>query len=251
MAGLTELPRPLAGSVVESTYRRLAEEIRRGVFPPASRLPGERDLAVRLGVSRSTLRQALGALERDGLVGSSAQRGWYVARQTIGEPPSTLQSFTEMAAARGLRPSTRVLSHSVRPATLDEASKLRIAPAAPVLELERQRAMEDVPVCVDVVVLVHGRVAPLEQVDLTDTSLYAALEEHCGLTVYRSAYTVQAVAADPRLAGLLQIEPGAPMLVGREIAYTADGVPLLIGVNHYRGDAYRFEADLYRVRPQD
>jgi DNA-binding GntR family transcriptional regulator len=234
------------GSAVDLTYRRLTEEIRRGVFPPASRLPGERELAVRLGVSRSTLRQALAELAQDGIIGASAQRGWYVHRQTIGEPPSTLQSFTEMATARGLRPDTRVLEQHVRPATLDEAAKLGIAPTAPVLHLERVRGMEGVPVCVDTVVLVHARVTGLDGVDLNDRSLYGALEEHCDLTVSRSAYSVQAVAADDHLAELLQVESGSPVLVGREVAYTADGVPLLVGVNHYRGDAYRFEADLYR-----
>ncbi len=235
--------------MVQSTRRSLGDEIRRGIFPPASRLPAERELSVTLGVSRSTLRQALAALEDEGLIARSAQRGWFVARQTIGEPPSTLQSFTEMATARGLRPTADVLEQSVRPATLDEADQLGIAPAAPVIHLERLRGMDGTPVCVDTVVLVHARAEALVDLDLHDASLYRALEEHCGISVYRSAYSVQAVGADSRLSALLHVEPGSPVLVGRETAYTADGVPVLVGVNYYRGDAYRFEADLYRVRP--
>jgi len=105
--------------------------------------------------------------------------------------------------------------------------------------------MDRTPVCVDTVVLV--RAEALLGLDLDDRSLYEALEVHCGLRVHRSAYSVQAVAADDRLATLLEIDPGAPVLVGREVAYTADGVPLLVGENHYRGDAYRFEAELYRA----
>jgi len=49
-----------------------------------------------------------------------------------------------------------------------------------------------------------------------------------------------------RIAGRLGITAGAPVLVGDEVAYTADGTPVLIGHNKYRGDAYRFEADLFR-----
>ncbi|MBO0867268.1 MAG: GntR family transcriptional regulator [Micromonosporaceae bacterium] len=227
--------------------RRLDEQIRHGVFPAGSRLPGERELAAQLGVSRTTLRQALGSLEADGRVTRSAQRGWFVAPHTFGEPPSTLQTFTEMALARGLRPTTRVLVQKRRPASLDEAQKLRIAPAADVIELRRLRGMDDTPVCVDTVVLVHGRAAALLSVDLTDTSLYQALERHCGLTIHRSAYSVQAVAADATLADLLRIDPGDPVLAGREVAYTSDAVPILIGDNRYRGDAYVFEAELYRA----
>jgi GntR family transcriptional regulator len=236
-------------STVEGTHRRLGDEIRRGVFPPGSRLPSERDLSVLLGVSRTTLRHALGVLEADGLVTRSAQRGWFVAPHTFGEPPSTLQSFTEMATARGLRPTARVLVQRLRPASLDEAEKLGIAPAAQVIELQRLRGMDDTPVCVDTVVLVHTRAAALLTIDLNDKSLYQSLELHCSLYVHRSAYSVQAVAADEKLAALLNIDPGAPVLVGREVAYTSDGLPILVGVNHYRGDAYRFEAELYRARP--
>lgn len=236
-----------AVSTLDDTHRRLLNELHRGVFPPGSRLPGERDLSALLGVSRTTLRNALIALEKDGRVTRSAQRGWFVSPQTFGEPPSTLLSFTEMATARGLRPTTRVLLQRRRPASLDEAGRLGIAPAAPVLELRRVRGMDETPVCVDTVVLV--RCDALADVDLNDRSLYEALRVHCGHHVHRSAYSVQAVAADPHVAALLRIDPGAPVLVGREVAYTADGVPLLVGENHYRGDAYRFEAELYRAHP--
>src|SRR5262245_61552618 len=108
-----------AASTVDETHRRLLGELHRGVFPPGSRLPGERELSVLLGVSRTTLRQALATLEAGGRVTRSAQRGWFVAPQTFGEPPSTLVSFTEMARSRGLTPVTRVLVQRRRPATLD------------------------------------------------------------------------------------------------------------------------------------
>ncbi|MBN9196746.1 MAG: UTRA domain-containing protein, partial [Microbacterium sp.] len=83
--------------------------------------------------------------------------------------------------------------------------------------------------------------APLE-----DASLYETLRERCGATIYRSAYSVTASTADATLAKLLKTTIGAAILVGEEVGYTAEGVPVLIGVNKYRGDAYRFQADLFR-----
>ncbi|QZN85280.1 GntR family transcriptional regulator [Cellulomonas sp. C5510] len=234
---------------VQAVHERLTEDLRVGRYAPGSRLPGERELSTRLGVSRTTLRQALAALEEDGALERSAQRGWFVPRQVIGEPPSTLQSFTEMARSRGLRPSSRVLRQEVRPATFEEADRLAVAPASPVLQLDRLRGMDGVPVCYDVVVVPRDRAAALVDADLTDRSLYEELRTRCGIAIHRSAYSVQADAADDRLAALLGTAVGAPVLVGREVAYTADGAPVLVGVNHYRGDAYRFEADLYRPGP--
>lgn len=235
-----------AASAATQAYDRLADDLMVGRFPPGARLPGERELAVRLGISRATLRLALGRLEAEGALQRSAQRGWFVPRQVVGEPPSTLQSFTEMARSRGLRPTAQVLRQETRPADIDEAARLRIAPAAPVLQIDRLRGMDGTPVCFDVVVLPAQRAAALVDADLTDASLYDELRRRCGIEVHRSAYTLMAAVADTDLARLLGTTIGAPILIGDEIAYAADGTPLLLGHNTYRGDAYRFEADLFR-----
>lgn len=233
------------GTASTHAYEQLTRDLTVGRYAPGSRLPGERDLAAQLGVSRVTLRLALNRLESEGTVQRSARRGWFVPTQVLGEPPSTLQSFTEMARARGLRPTALVMRQEVRPATIDEAAKLRIAPAAPIIEIDRLRGMDGTPVCFDVVVLPESAAA-LATADLTDSSLYDELRQRCGIEVHRSAYTLMAESADAELARILGITAGAPVLVGDEVAYTSDGTPVLIGHNKYRGDAYRFEADLFR-----
>ena len=235
----------MALTAQETSYRRLRDDVERGVFPAGSRLPAERALAADLGISRMTLRAALGRLADEGRVERAAQRGWFVAAQTLGEPPSTLQSFTEMAASRGLRATARVLSRRARPATLDEADRLGVAPTTPLLEIERLRGFDGHPVCHDLTVFPLAQAPELETADLTDASLYRLLED-AGVRIHRSSYTVQAVAADAHLAPLLEIAEGAPVLVGSEVARRADGVPLLLGRASYRGDAYRFQADLFR-----
>jgi GntR family transcriptional regulator len=227
-------------------YEQLVQDLDAGLYAAGNRLPGERELSLRFHVSRATLRIALSALESEGRVQRSAQRGWFVPSKVIGEPPSTLQSFTEMARARGLKPTAKVIRQETRVATLEEAQRLHIAPASNVIQIDRLRGMDGTPVCFDVVVLPAQRAAELATTDLTNASLYDTLQRLCGLTIHRSAYGVMAAIADQTLAGLLGTSVGAPILIGEEIAYTADGTPVLVGVNKYRGDAYRFEADLFR-----
>lgn len=227
-------------------YDQLTQELDVGVFAAGTRLPGERELAERLAVSRATLRAALTALEADGRLTRSAQRGWFIPSNVLGEPPSTLQSFTEMARARGLRPTARVMHQETRTATLDEAERLRIAPASPIVQINRLRGMDGTPVCFDVVVVPEQRAPQLASLPLDDASLYETLREKCGVTIYRSAYSVTASIADAPLAKMLHTTVGSAILIGEEIAYTAEGVPVLLGVNKYRGDAYRFQADLFR-----
>ncbi|HEX6703257.1 MAG TPA: FadR/GntR family transcriptional regulator [Albitalea sp.] len=79
-------------------YRQIADQLRtlieRGEFPAGSRLPPERDLAVQLGVSRPSVREALIALEVEGLVEVRMGSGIYVldsqpaaARRVTAEAP--------------------------------------------------------------------------------------------------------------------------------------------------------------------
>jgi GntR family transcriptional repressor for pyruvate dehydrogenase complex len=71
----------------EETVERLGTAIRLGLLPPATRLPPERELADELGISRSTLRQALTTLVQSGHLISRRGRsgGTFVA----DEPPLT------------------------------------------------------------------------------------------------------------------------------------------------------------------
>ncbi len=67
---------PVRGAnAFESTVEALASAIRLGVFPAGQRLPPERDLAERMGVSRATLREAIAALRQTGMVRTTRGRG--------------------------------------------------------------------------------------------------------------------------------------------------------------------------------
>ncbi|SFS64277.1 transcriptional regulator, GntR family [Saccharopolyspora flava] len=73
-----------AGNAFEETVERLLQAIRLGVVAPGERLPAERELAARLGVSRVTLREAIRALQESGYVES--RRGRYGGTFVNAEP---------------------------------------------------------------------------------------------------------------------------------------------------------------------
>ena len=239
-------PRMTTMPASERAYTRLADTIRRGMYTPGGRLPGERALAESLEVSRVTVRKALARLQAEGSLVASCKQGWFVPSNTGSQPPTVLQSFTEMANARGLRATSQILNASVRPATLDEAARLCIAPAEDVFFLERLRGMSGQPLCLDRSTMPLAMVEPLAQADLTDRSLYETLGSLCGIEIYRSSYSVLAEAADERVAQLLEVPQGSPLLISAETAYMRDDVPVVLGNAMHRGDAYRFEADLFR-----
>jgi DNA-binding FadR family transcriptional regulator len=87
--------RPIrSGNAFEETVERLLTAIKLGVVAPGERLPSERDLAARLGVSRVTLREATRALQRTGYAESSRGRygGTFVSE--------TLPKLSKAAARR-------------------------------------------------------------------------------------------------------------------------------------------------------
>ena len=225
-------------------YREIAREIENGALQRGDRLPSERQLCDALGVSRATVRRAIEQLAADGLV-EGRGRGSYVRDDALAEPPNALVSLSELGRSRGLHASARVLGARLRPATIDEAERFRIAPGAELFELERLRMLDGLPISVD-----HNRVplrvAPtLAELDFTTASLYAALER-AGNPPVRADYELEARAADAREAELLGLTAGAPVLFATTVAIGAEGRVVDLGRTVYRADRYRFQATLLR-----
>lgn len=241
---MVELSLPLH----ERVRQQLAGDVIAGVYPRGARLPSERDLCTRLNVSRVTLRRALSGLADDGMLAPSHGRGWYVAAERVGEPANTLMSFTAMARAQRLTPSSKVLSQEVRHADLDEADQLRVAPGAEILDLRRLRLIDNLPVALDQSRVPLALAPALAEKDFSHGSLYDALTE-AGVPPQRADYSVEALAADTDQAHLLDLEPGQPLLVTRQVTYAVDGRVVELGGIIYRGDRYRFRATLVAHSP--
>ncbi|MBB4679242.1 FadR/GntR family transcriptional regulator [Crossiella cryophila] len=77
-----------SGNAFEEAVERILQAIKLGVVGPGERLPAERDLAVRLGVSRMTLREAIRALQQSGYVESRRGRfgGTFVVNRAEDAP---------------------------------------------------------------------------------------------------------------------------------------------------------------------
>jgi len=89
----------------EETVERLGTAIKLGLLPPGSRLPAERELCTRLGIARSTLRQALSALSDSGYLRAVRGRGggtFVAERPPATRPPSAeeLAGWREACDAR-------------------------------------------------------------------------------------------------------------------------------------------------------
>lgn len=85
----------VSSTAFEETVDRLGTAIKLGLLPPGSQLPAERELCRRLGIARSTLRQALTALVQSGHVHAVRGRGGgtFVAESPPAAAPPSAQTL--------------------------------------------------------------------------------------------------------------------------------------------------------------
>ena len=89
-------------------YEQVADQIRAGIqaglYAEGSRLPSERDLAQRLKVSRPAVREAIGALQNEGMVVTRHGSGTYVADTLAHRPPEPSLSHSDVVAEADFSP---------------------------------------------------------------------------------------------------------------------------------------------------
>jgi GntR family transcriptional regulator len=196
---------------------RLSEQIAGGEVAPGERLPPERELASTLGVSRMTVRQALDALARRGLVERGVGRGTFVR---AARPELRLDGplgLTAELAAQGLRAEARVLLAAV------EGEELHV---------RRLRSTGGRPLVLEDSWLPADRFPGLLQRDLSG-SLYALMRGYSGEPV-RASERLSAVAAGDDAAPL-GVRPGAPLLLVEREAVAADGARVERARDLHRG----------------
>jgi len=121
-------------------YRQIADQIRTlirsGEFPPGARLPPERDLAKQLGVSRPSVREALIALEVEGLVEVRIGSGIYV--RAAGEPAANDEEPQSEAGPFELLRARYVIESECAAMAARSAHKAQVDAIADALEIMRQ-----------------------------------------------------------------------------------------------------------------
>jgi GntR family transcriptional regulator len=152
---------------------RIAELI--GGAAVGTPVPTERELAERLHTSRTTVRQALAALELDGKLERIQGRGTFVA-----EPKRVLvrqlTSLTDDLRTQGLAPSTTVLSVTQERAADAVAQRLQLRPGTRVHRVERLRGVSGEPLAHEIAHLA-GPLPRLRQELERRGSLYQTLRD--------------------------------------------------------------------------
>ena len=218
----------------------LAGAIASGQLAAGDRLPTEHDLAAWLGVSRMTLRHALGELAQRGLVSRAVGRsgGTFVAEPKFDQDLTTLAGFSEQLRRHGLVAGARVLSAAEHPASPAAARALGLAAKEPVYDVRRIRLAAGRPIVLEHSLFPAARFAGMLDCPL-DGSLYELLEQKYGQRPHRAREVLEPVSANQQEAVLLQVAAGAALMLVERTAYDQDGVALEFARDLFRGDRTR------------
>lgn len=220
-------------------HNTIKRDIEAGRWSIGDRIPSERELAVDFGVSRMTLRQAIQTLVDEGILERRVGAGTYVANQKVQEKMSGVTSFTDIMLAQGKTPSSRTVSFRVANPSLSEKEKLDLADDEQVLRMERVRFADNVPISFEVATVPEALVRNFNKAEIT-SSLYRTLEDKAGLVLGGAKQNVTAQVASERIAELLKIKRGDPILRLRQVSFLQNGKPFEYVRTQYAGDRFEF-----------
>lgn len=238
----TEVAFSAAEARIPKSYRVRTElESLLGELNEGDPLPSERDLALRCGVARETVRQALRELLVEGRIRRQG-RGTVVSRPKMVQP-LTLRSYTEGALKFGRAPGRLLVEWTDIPADPDTAQDLAIAPGTPVMHLERILLADGERIGLESTFMPLERFAVLREFYNPETSLYAATRQ-MGVAYASATERIETMLASPREAALLECTTALPMLLLHRRSIDTDGVPIERVRSLYRGDRIAFQAKL-------
>jgi len=218
----------LRSQIMEGAFGGLA-----AARPP---MPSEPALAAQLGVSRNAIREALDLLRDEGLITRVQGAGTFVTGAKLRHHLDRLEGLAESMAGYHLPVENRVLSVRESVATVFVAGKLAVPEGSRIAFVERLRSVGGLALSLDTSSLRPEAIPVLLGTDLHSADVFTLIERQLNIGLGWAEVTIEAVAADAETAKLLQIRPGAPLMLLHRLTYLEDGTPFDLEAVRYRAD---------------
>ena len=228
------------GPAADSTRSRLLALIDSGALRAGARLGGERELALELGVSRSTVRVALASLEEQGVVQRVTGRagGTFVTQGKVERDLSRIVGVPELLRDQGFTAGTRVVDAAMRACDEKTARALRLETGALVIEVVRLRLADAAPISLE-----HARFPAYMFPNLLDQSLsgslYDLLAQQYDERPVRTEERIEVGRASVDEAAVLEVATGSPLLVVERTSWDGAARPIEFSTDLFRADRTR------------
>lgn len=222
-------------------WRQIADEIRSGLAVGLAdadgRLPSESALAAHFNANRHTVRAALSALAREGVVEARRGLGTFALRQSrFAYPIATRTRFSDALRDQGVITSTIVKGSQRETASALQCRKLNLPVDADVVRLHTVSFADGQPLTVATHWFDAQRFPLIDQQVARSQSITSAFQTF-GITDYVRVETVIEArhAADAELTDL-KLAPGAIVLVAEAVNADMDGMPIQFSQTRFSAD---------------
>ncbi|MCA8280196.1 GntR family transcriptional regulator [Burkholderia cepacia] len=221
-----------------------------GTYAPHSRMPSEHELCAAFGVSRITVRQALGDLQKEGLLFKLHGKGTFVSKPKAFQNVTSLQGFAEAMSSMGYEIVNQVRSVRTVKADRHLATKLNVPEGAPLVEIHRVRLLNREPVSLEQTWVPEALGKRLASADLATRDIFLVLENDCGIPLGHADVSIDAILADDEIVDALQVEESSPVLRIERLTHDASGAPIDYEYLYFRGDAFQYRLRIDRQKPR-
>lgn len=230
-----------------SVWRQIADtlstEIRDRAYTSTGKLPGEVELSARFGVNRHTLRQAVAALQSEGLVRIEPGRGMFVQHEMLDYALSRRTRFSENLQRQGLMPSKQLLTAREIPVPERALLALKLTKGAMVLMVETLDEANDSPIGLATAYYPALRFSGLQDMLTTGTCTTEILR-HFGVQDYvRSHSRITTQMPSDETAKLLKQPTSRPLLCVESTDVDMQGTPIKYGETVFCGDRVQLVVD--------
>jgi GntR family transcriptional regulator len=241
-----------AARTAQPLYARLRDqlkaEILRGRRKPGERLPSESEMTAEFGVSRITVRQALGDLQKEGLLVKSHGRGSFVSQPPVALGLERLSGLAESLSGAGRTIHTRVLTQKLANADTAVAQALGLARGTQVSMLDTLRYLDRKPLVLNRSWMPQEVGTRIARADLANRDILDILENDLGMAIGHADLTIGAAGATAAQQRHLRVPAGTALVSMRRLVHDAGGRPLHLELGAYRADLFSYSLTLERVR---
>ena len=237
-------PQPLYVQIKDT----LRAQILDGTYAPHSQMPSEHELCALFGVSRITVRQALGDLQKEGLVFKLHGKGTFVSKPKAFQNVTSLQGFAEAMSSMGYEIVNQLRQFRFIKADRHLAGKLGLPEGASVTEIHRVRLLNREPVSLELTWVPEALGKRLSNADLATRDIFLILENDCGVSLGHADVSIDAILADEEIVDALRVEEGSPVLRIERTTHDAAGNPIDYEHLFFRGDAFQYRLRVDRAK---
>jgi len=233
---------PLYSQLVSIVKRNISA----GTLATGDLLPSEAELCKTFDISRSTVRQAIGALESEGLVVRKQGRGTFVAEPKVRRKTEMVYSFTSEISSMGMTPSSTLIEFEVIEPTPDIVKVLELSGTdSKVYRFVRIRHVDGEPLILETSFYPQYIYPKLTKELLQTHSFYSLLYE-VGVIPANAVDSYEAVIMSRKEAEMLRCKPGSCGFFVQRRTYTEAGMVYEFTQSLMRADRVKLDVFLHK-----